>query len=116
MQVRGLDTNGDWLFGKGISDYKTNTLAVQQNIETRLKEWVGDCFFNTTAGIDWQNRLGKTAPSVIELDVRRTILLTDGVFDITSVSISSANRVLTIDYSLRTIYSSSIESTIILEP
>jgi len=58
MIFRNIDENGDWDFGKGIQDFTSGNKAIGLNIKTRIQSWVGDCFFDMNAGIDWLNRLG----------------------------------------------------------
>lgn len=52
MIVRALDINGDWTFGQGKGNYLTNQAAIAQNVQTRLLSFLGDCFFDPTAGIN----------------------------------------------------------------
>lgn len=88
MRVRALDSVGDWTFGKGQNDYKTGLAAVRQNIQTRLSSFLGDCFFDTTAGIDWFNFLGGKDIADLNLAIKTTILNTVDV--VALVSFSSA--------------------------
>ena len=84
MIFRGLDTNNDWLFGKGRSDYLQNQDAISANIATRLRSWRGDCFFATAEGVDYINFLDIGTQNLLDNDVRRVILQTEGVLRITS--------------------------------
>lgn len=110
MRVRAIDTNGDWLFGKGQADYKVNLLAVMQNIQTRLNSFLGDCFFATNTGIDWWNLLGTrgdAAQTAINLAVSSTILGTPYVTGITQLSlVLNSRRNLFISYSATTVFGS----------
>ena len=113
MIIRAIDTNGDWTFGKGKSSYKSSQLALNQNIATRLQEWKGDCFFDNDAGIDWKNRLAKRSQVAPLQDEIRTVLLkTDGVTSVANIDLNfnSINRNLAVSYSVKTIYSTEIES------
>lgn len=105
--VRALDSNGDWTFGQGLNDYKSNINAVAQDIQTNLKMFLGDCFFATTTGIDWWNLLGgKNLPAIV-LSINNTLLGVTGVTGIlqTSINLDPTNRVLTVTYQVQTIYS-----------
>lgn len=85
MIFRKLDTNHDWQFGNGLSDYATAGAAIDLNILTRLLSWVGDCFFDLLAGIDWKNRLGmKGQRNLLDADTRRIVLTSFGVTGINS--------------------------------
>lgn len=79
MIVRAIDGNNDWLFGKGKNDYKTGRDAVAQRIKTRLQSFLGDCFFDVNAGVDWFNLLGGKDLLTLRLSVSTIILDTEGV-------------------------------------
>ena len=103
--VRGVDNNNDWLFGKGKNDYKSNNNAVAQNIKTRLQSFLGDCFFDLNAGIDWFNLLGSKQQLSLKLSVSATILNTAEVKEIIEVSTSlSQDRTITLTYVALTSY------------
>lgn len=106
MIFRNLDVNDDWKFGSGKSDYVSRNAAIGINIKTRILSWVGDCFFDKLAGIDWTNRLGsKNQKALLELDLRRIILQSFGVTGIVSFDTVLENRVFTARYSVNTIFS-----------
>lgn len=106
MIFRNLDSTHDWTFGSGVGNYISGNAAIGLNIETRLLSWLGDCFFDTGAGIDWANRLGmKNQKALLELDLRRIILQSYGVTGIVSFYVSVVGRALTANYTINTIYS-----------
>ena len=103
MRVRALDNSGDWLYGKGQNDYKTGKDAVAQNIQTRLNSFLGDCFFDTGAGIDWFTFLGGKDQLSLNLAVSAVILNTDFVTSLSQLSVVlSVSRRLTIQYTVNT--------------
>lgn len=104
-RVRALDAAGDWTFGKGQNDYKTGLAAVRQNIQTRLSSFLGDCFFDIPAGIDWFNFLGGKEPQALELAIRTVILNTVDVTALLSVNstLDPITRNLNIVYVVRAI-------------
>jgi hypothetical protein len=109
MIVRALDTDGDWLFGKGKNDYKTANKAIEQEIRTRVLSFLGDCFFDVGAGIDWFTFLGGSKNTiVVNLAVSTVILNTSGVTGILQLltSLNPVTRILTLQYAVTTIYSS----------
>lgn len=109
MLFCNLDSDGDWNFGEYVSDQK----AIELNILTRLREWVGDCFFNNNAGIDWNNRLGKPVQTdAIAADVKNIILQSDGVVGIIDFSVTLSLRTLSISYTINTIYTQNAQNTI----
>lgn len=105
MIVRGIDTDGDWMFGKGRNDYLKNNAAVAQNIKTRLQSFLGDCFFALNAGLDWFNLLGSKNQLALSLAVSSSILNTRDVTAIVNLTFDlSANRAATLHYSVETVY------------
>lgn len=116
MIIRGLDQDGDWLFGSGKSSYKSSQLALNQNISTKLQEWKGDCFFDNDAGVDWKNRLDKRSQiPFLQDEIRTVILKVDGVVEVINLDLNfnSTSRNLSVSYSVKTIYSTEIESNTI---
>lgn len=109
MIVRGVDTNNDWLFGKGRNDYKTNLNAIIQNIKTRLQSFLGDCFFAQSAGVDWFNLLGGKDRTALQLEVSSAILNTEGVTKLNDLSITEnrTTRRITLQYNVDTVFSRS---------
>ncbi len=105
MIVRSIDLDGDWNFGKGKSDYLKDNAAVGQCINTRLKSFLGDCFFNLEAGIDWWNLLGTHNVKGTELAVKTMILNTQSVTGLLELSTElDENRAQTSSYSVTTVY------------
>lgn len=105
--VRALNQNNDWLFGKSLNYYLSGNDAIKQNIKTRLLSFLGDCFFDITAGIDWFNLLsGSKNELVLNLNVSSIILNTTGVTGILQLNISlNAQRGSSISYKVQTVYS-----------
>ena len=108
MRIRSLDTNHDFTFGKGRQNFLQDQLGILENIQTRLLEFFGDCFFNIEAGIDWWRYLGSPATKEeIALACRAVILKSYGVVRINSISVGSVvNRKLIISYNIDSIFSS----------
>lgn len=108
---RNLTANGDWTFGQGLGNYVNQNAAVGLNIKTRLLSWVGDCFFDLGAGIDWLNRLSlKNQQVLLQNDLRRVILQTYGVTGIVTFNAKLTGRNFTANYQVNTIYSSITDS------
>ena len=108
MIVRAIDVNHDWEYGKGLNDYKSGNLAVAQTINTRLSSFLGDCFFDANAGIDWFNFLGGSKNQLaLNLAISATILNTTNVTGILQLSIEldDVTRNLTVQYQVQTSYS-----------
>ncbi len=106
MRVRGLSPTNDWLFGRGRNDYLVDRKAVAQSIKTRLKSFLGDCFFDLSAGIDWFNLNGSKRELELRLAISAVILNTEGVQTLTELTFSRsvASRIFLIQYECSTIY------------
>jgi hypothetical protein len=106
MLVRAIDSNHDWLFGQSTNCYVANNAAIAQNINTRLSSFLGNCFFDLTAGIDWFNLLGSKDQTALNLAISATILNTEGVTGIVQLSLNlSIKRVFSVSYVAQTVYS-----------
>lgn len=106
MIFRNLDSNHDWTFGRGTTNYVSNNQAIGLNIETRILSWFGDCFFNMKAGVDWVNRLGsKDQRTLLETELRRIILQSYGVTGITQFDTILNGRAFTLNCTVNTIFS-----------
>lgn len=103
MIVRALDTDNDWTFGKGKNDYKAGNDAVAQDLQTRINSFLGDCFFDQAAGIDWFNLLGAKDKLAVQIAVSTVILNTAGVQSILELSMDlNQDRLLTLFYKVKT--------------
>lgn len=111
MIVRAIDTQGDWLFGKGKNDYKSKNPAIAQCIQTSVLMFLGNCFFDMTRGIDWFTYLGGSKDqSVVSLAVGTTIINVNGGQSVTGIKrlfidLNSITRVFRVTYQAQTIYS-----------
>lgn len=106
MIVRGLDLNGNWIFGRGKASYKTGLDSIQQNIVTRLKSWKYNCFFAPKDGVDYNNYLDIGTKDLLDLDIKNAIMGTYGVIRMNSYSSVIGDRNVTIECNVTTIYGS----------
>jgi len=106
MIIRALDADHDWKFGKGKQSYLYTNEAINENIQTRLLEFVNDCFFNLSAGIEWIGLMSKKGTKEqIVLSCRAVILKSFGVVRVNSVeALLIDRRSLQISYNIDTIY------------
>ena len=118
MLVRALDNTGDWTFGKGLNDYKKNNAAIMQLLNTNLNEFLGNCFFNTGAGVNWFYLLGGKDQIALNIAISRVILNTDDVVAMNqlSVNVDPITRRCVVTYTVTTSYSSVITNTFALDP
>ena len=107
MRVRAITSEREWTFGKGKQSYKIDDEAIAQNVQTRVLSFLGDCFFDTNAGIDWWNLLGVGRRDDLLRSIQLTILGTEGVVAINSVDYYTKDRMLVVTYDIKTVYSSS---------
>jgi len=106
MIVGALDKQNDWIFGKSLNDYLSGQAAVIQNIKTRLLCFLGDCFFDITAGVDWFTFLGGSKNQIaLRANISAVILNTTFVTGINQLSISLTNRSFSITYQSQTVFS-----------
>lgn len=102
MTVRKVDKNNDWCFGAGKSSYVSEKMAIEQKIQTRLKEWQGNCFFDKKKGLNW-NKL-EVDKRYFDADVKKIILKTDGVLSISDYTSKKEDRNLKISCVVKTVY------------
>ena len=65
-----------------LSDYLTNQNAILHNVKTRLLQWKGDCFYAIDEGVDYNNLLDVGTKTLLDSDVKRIILQSEGVIKI----------------------------------
>jgi hypothetical protein len=100
--VRALTLTGDWTYGAGLNNYLSNQSALAQQIGCRLISFLGDCFFDLGAGIDWFNLLGGKNTVALELAIRTTILNTPNVTGLVNVSLNlvDVSRTFSVSYTI----------------
>ena len=88
MRVAGIDSDSDFVFGRGKSSYKTKSSAIQQNVVTRLQSFTNDWFLDTEAGIPWLELIGtKGNLDAIKQVIAGTVLETLGVLTISRLDV-----------------------------
>lgn len=114
MIIRRVDSNNDWTFGHGLSDYAQAEEAVDQNIKSRVLSWVNDCFFALNDGVDWRNRLDVGQQSALRDEVNTIILQSFGVVSINNLLVvfDPNTRNFLVQYDIQTIFSQSFQSQI----
>lgn len=114
MITRALDSDHDWTFGTSLNNYLRNKAAVIQNIDTRLNEFLGDCFFNLSAGVNWFNLIGTKDQVDLNIAISSVILNTDQVLGLSQLSatLNSAGNFF-VSYTVQTTYGQQTALTII---
>lgn len=107
MRIRRLDTNGDFMFGRGVSNYALNDEAIKQNVASRLKSFRNDWFLDQNQNIDWFTILGqKNNEQTIINEVERVCLNSEGIVSVVSIDIvKSDNRSANIEIVVNTVFS-----------
>lgn len=117
MLFRGLTANNDWQFGSGTESYVGGEAAIGLNIKTRLLSFLGNCFFDIAAGINWFIYLGTPGQSQqILLSTQAVILQSYGVTKVNSVTLNqnkSGQAVLT--FNINDIYSTNYQQSLIVQ-
>lgn len=107
MATWALDSNGDWTINDNIFTALNGNYEIIQNVETRIKEQVNDCFFNLKAGIDWINMpRGQEQINELVVQIKNIIASTDGVTSVIEIifNFDSVNRKLNVQAIYKTIY------------
>lgn len=117
MKIRALDSGGDWEFGRGLQSYLVDQQAIEENVATRLRQFLGDCFWAVEQGVDWFSLLGVKGPqtqAAIVLAARQVIAESYGIVRINSVEASTdaTTRRCTVAYNTDSIFSRSVQGTV----
>lgn len=108
MLFRSLDTTNDWNFGQGTESYVSGEQAIGLNIKTRLLSFLGNCFFDILAGLNWFVFLGTPGQQQQTLlSIQSVILQSYGVTKVNSVTFNllpTGSAIIT--FNINTIYSS----------
>lgn len=110
MRFRALDSNWDWKFGKGIGSYSGDTQAIAYDVKSKILSWVGDCFFDAQAGIDWKNILGsKDQKSQLDDAIKKIIVEEYGIIELSYFESEISDRTYHCTVRFKTIYNETIE-------
>jgi len=117
MRVAGLDSNGDWKFGKGRANYLRRSNAIAQHVVTRLRSFTDDWFADIDNGLPWFELLGNRATSArILREIETAVLATEGVRAIERLRLVSvdANRKATIELTYVDVFNTKFVDTVVL--
>jgi hypothetical protein len=102
--IRSIDENDDWTFGAGMLNYRTGKESLILDLKTRLRSWRENCYFDKTAGVDYNELLEKGTKPLLDQDVKRVAFQTRGVIGITSFESEIVGREYQCRLQLSTIY------------
>lgn len=90
MKVRKLDSSKDMTFGNGLFNFYNNEAnGIVQNVYTRLSLILGEWFLAPDDGVDYFGKcLGKTTAEIAASEIRRVILATQGVTELSDFNYS----------------------------
>lgn len=115
MIFRNLDQNGDWQFGSGKASYARNDNAIILSIETSLRTFLGECFFNQNIGQPWFDVINYKNKELIVLTIKSSITQLYGVTTVNELEYEfDLNRTLTIKYDINTLYTKNLLGTVIV--
>lgn len=111
MIIRSLTPSGDWTFGAGIGNYNTGEAAVEENLQTWLQSWVGNCFFALKDGVDWTNLLDVGQLVNLTSSLKSNILRCFGVVAVNSLAVNfdPRTRRFSLTAKIQTIFSKSFQ-------
>lgn len=108
MKYRKLDADGDYSFGRGLSDFYVDVPeAPAQAALTRLFLFQGEWFLDSREGMTWKTRvLGNRTADTRDPAIRARVLGTEGVDRIDEYSsvLDRDTRRFGVDIKIRTIY------------
>jgi len=107
--VRTLSAVKDWTYGNNLSGYLSGNSAIAQQINCRLLQFLGECFWDTNAGINWFGYLGGKNPGGLQLAIATVILNSYGVLGLNSLSftVNDETREFSINWDVTTVFSKS---------
>lgn len=113
MKFRGLTTEGDWKFGAGRQSYAIDNDAIILNIETTLKTFLSECFFDTQVGLPWFDLIDSKNKDIIVLAIKSALVECYGVLRVTEIEYTwSSARELIIKYWIDTIFFNRYQGTV----
>ncbi|MDM8357467.1 hypothetical protein [Pandoraea communis] len=106
MRYRKEDADGDYVLGGAAAFLVNSPETVAQAVATRLRLIRGEWFLDTTAGMPWDQVLGKNTQATADSAIRECILGTQGVVEITAYesSLDPDTRAMTVTATITTIY------------
>lgn len=113
MKFRSLDGNKDWVFGNGRQAYADFNQAIVLNIETAIKTFFGECFFDSEIGQPWFDLINLKDKAAVVLLIKGAISELYGVLGVNEIEYSyTLARELEIKYDIKTLYVDKMRGTI----
>ena len=115
MKYRALSSTGDYVFGRRVPPFLTNSPeAVAQAVRTRLDLWEGEWFLDEREGTPYLSKvLGTNTLYTKDTAIKERVLDTPGVKSILSYYSTTVGRAFTVSMTIETIYGTAdVASTI----
>ena len=120
MRYRALSAGGDYVFGRGSSEFLANVPeAVGQAVRTRLGLWTGEWFLDTFEGTPYRSAvLGENTRPIYDQAIKHRILGTQGVISIQDYAsvLNTATRRLQVAATINTLYGTTQILTVVQTP
>lgn len=105
MRFRAITQDGDWVFGNGLQAYAKDNLCIKYDMETKLRTFLNECFFNPEIGVPWFQLLGAKDQNALILSLQQVIAQVQGVTKITDIEFFlGQDRIAKVSYNIDTIY------------
>lgn len=114
MIFRQLNSDGDWTYGAGLSNYATTQQAIALNIQTSILMWQGDCFFSLAGWINWKGLMNIGTQNDLNASLQTILAQCYGVMGIVSASVivNPTTRNYFATYTVDTVYSQQVTSQV----
>jgi hypothetical protein len=114
--VRALNPQHDWTMGNGSAGYLQGNAAIAQQVNCRILQILGECFWDATAGIAWFQWLSSKSPGGLALAIQTVINNSVNVVGInlpTPVFALNPNtRAFTITWNIQTVFTKSFSGSV----
>ena len=113
MIIRSLDSKNDWNFGAGLASYATYDTAIGTAIAVTLRTFLGECYFNTSIGVNWFQLINEKNKDYVILNIKSAIAACYGVTKVNEITYTyTVTRVLTVTYDIITIYNNKLQGSV----
>jgi len=113
MRFRNLTIDGDWTFGAGRQNYAVSDKSISLNIETTVKTFLTECFFDQEIGVAWFDIIDQKNKDITILAIKSAIAACYGVIQVQELEYTyNELRELVIKYTISTIYDSRLEGVV----
>lgn len=114
--VRVLTPTHDWTMGNGSAGYLQGNAAVGQQVNCRILQILGECFWDAGAGIAWYQWLGSKSPTglalAIQTVIRNSINVTGINLPTPVFSVDPGTRAFTVNWNVQTVFTKSFSGSV----